>query len=351
VEALACWLTLNQNGWRSDPRILGRLRMQGKTEVPFRRVRQQRFYVTQPMRMRTVQPLLALGFVEATSERFNSFVCTKEGRNFIEVACQPYRPKHRSVLSNLNYWINGDDDCVKTEHSRRALSPIEPLTSEAREILRERIIQGTVHLGGRRLNLLKWMDHLSNEPTQRISWDHPPSTLDVDHWRDLRVGSQFFVARDAAIEVLNSVEMHLGGKTEPRLSLAEELPKSISSILKALRNYAQRFLAEGYDPSADGLAGRFCKECSEQDEAIILRNLIMRDGRVLQLQGNAIVPGSAFRGTGSEQVENEIEAGGADDGAGLSAGIQWPEGISVRIQNIFLLNADLQGGLENWLNS
>lgn len=72
----------------------------------------------------------------------------------------------------------------------------------------------------------------------------------------------------------------------------------------------------------------------------------MRDGRVLQLRGNVIVPGAAFRGAEAQQAESEIEAGDADDGAGLSAGLQWPEGLSVRIQNVFLLNADLRGDLD-----
>jgi hypothetical protein len=121
VEALACWLALEQNGWKSDSRLLGRLKMQGKDELSFRKARQQGFYVTQPMRMRTVQPLLALGLVEATSERFNAFQCAEAGRTFIEAACRNYWPKNRSVLNNLLCWMHNDDDCVKTEHSRQAL--------------------------------------------------------------------------------------------------------------------------------------------------------------------------------------------------------------------------------------
>jgi len=39
--------------------------MHGKDDFSFRRVRQRNFYVTQPMRMATVQALPALGFVGA----------------------------------------------------------------------------------------------------------------------------------------------------------------------------------------------------------------------------------------------------------------------------------------------
>jgi hypothetical protein len=167
VEALACWLALEENGWQSDPRLFGRLKMQGKNDLAFRKVRQPGFYVTQPMRMRTVQPLLALGLVDAPSERFNAFQCTETGRTFIEAACHNYRPKNRSVLQNLLCWMQNDDDCIKTYHSRQALSPVEPLTKEAREILRERIVRGSDSTGGRRRNLLDWMDELRKTPRHR----------------------------------------------------------------------------------------------------------------------------------------------------------------------------------------
>ena len=72
IEALACWLALNGNGWSRDTRLRGNSKLQGKDDFSFRRVRQRNFYVTQPMRMATVQPLPALGFVETDSARFVS---------------------------------------------------------------------------------------------------------------------------------------------------------------------------------------------------------------------------------------------------------------------------------------
>src|SRR4029077_6860050 len=120
--------------------------------------------------------------------------------------CQDYRPKNRSVLNNLLSWMQGDDDCVKTDHSRQALSPLEPLTKQAREILRENIVRAPNGIAGRRRSLLNWMEELRERPMQHIAWDQKPALIDADHWRDITVGARFFVTRDAAIAVLDSVE-------------------------------------------------------------------------------------------------------------------------------------------------
>ena len=158
VEAVACWLSLDHGGWDADPRVLGRLKLRNKSDdLSFRRVRRQGFYVTQPMRMRTVQPLLALGFVKSSSEQFNSFACTEIGWNLVEVACRDYKPHRTTVLKNLLNWTDGDPDCVKTAAMRHALSPKEQLSIEAREILREALVRRSSNPEGRRSKLLEWM--------------------------------------------------------------------------------------------------------------------------------------------------------------------------------------------------
>ena len=175
VEAVACWLSLDHGGWDADPRVLGRLKLRNKSDdLSFRRVRRQGFYVTQPMRMRTVQPLLALGFVESSSERFNSFACTEIGWNLVEVACRDYKPHRTTVLKNLLNWTDGDPDCVKTAAMRHALSPKEQLSIEAREILREALVRRSSDPEGRRSKLLEWMGDLDDGPRRAITWEQKP---------------------------------------------------------------------------------------------------------------------------------------------------------------------------------
>ena len=74
IEALGCWLALEQNGWNiTDPRLRGRLKMHGKIDLSFGTVSKRNFYVAQPMRPSALQPLRDLQLVESSGERFNSF--------------------------------------------------------------------------------------------------------------------------------------------------------------------------------------------------------------------------------------------------------------------------------------
>ena len=77
VEALACWGAFQTNGWQRDARLRGVQKLAGKADLTFAKLCQPRFYVTQPMRMATVEALVDLGFVHPGSQRFNSFRCTE----------------------------------------------------------------------------------------------------------------------------------------------------------------------------------------------------------------------------------------------------------------------------------
>jgi hypothetical protein len=106
IEALACWLGLNSNGWQSDARLHGRSKMEGKNDLSFAVVRKRGFYITKPMRMATVQPLPALGLVEAEGSRFSAFACSPEGRGFIDTQCADY--SKRNIIDYLLGWIRGE---------------------------------------------------------------------------------------------------------------------------------------------------------------------------------------------------------------------------------------------------
>jgi hypothetical protein len=161
VEALACWLALDSSGWKRDPRLRGALKLSGKNDLSFATVCKRSFYVTQPMRQATVQPLRALGVVESSGERFNAFRCTQHGEAFIDAACAAFKPYKRSVPDLLLMWAKGLQEEVRTSSElRRALSPLEPMSESAREFLRERIIQGTGTEASRRRNALDWVEVL-----------------------------------------------------------------------------------------------------------------------------------------------------------------------------------------------
>ena len=94
------------------------------------------------MRMATVQPLPALGFVESDSVRFNAFRCLAAGKEFIEQALSEYRPFKRTVVDHLSGWAQMKDDRFNSPALRQALSPLNRLPDAAIPVLRERILQG-----------------------------------------------------------------------------------------------------------------------------------------------------------------------------------------------------------------
>ena len=345
VEALACWLALDSNGWQSDSRLRGASKMQGKIDIAFAKVSQRSFYVTQPMRMRTVQPLLALGLVTSNSQRFSGFSCSEQGYVFIEEACSKSNPCYysKSVLDHLVDWANKKPVNVKLEKLRTALSPLEPLPTRAREILRERLVQGSGDASRRRA-ALAWVENLRKSRPDSIAWDSKPDSLIDKHWRDLRAGAKFFLAREAAIALLDQTESQMANQSEPRLPLDSELSKALVQAIQSLQQRCQAFLDENHDPTQ--LASEFCRECvNANSPAIVLERLVKRDDRVLRLQGRQVVPGVAYRGASIPQPDEHAEPEEESPKPANQYDIPWPEGISERIKNLYWLNLDLHGEL------
>lgn len=139
IEALACWLAFDRRRWAPDPRLRGNRKLQGHSnaDLSFKAVRRPSFYVSQPMRMATVQTLPALGLVEPGSARFNAFACSQAGRDLIQAWTEGFRPHKRDLVDHLVLWVRGSDDRVASDALRGALSPTEPLPAPAVEILRE----------------------------------------------------------------------------------------------------------------------------------------------------------------------------------------------------------------------
>ncbi len=348
IEALACWCAFSGNGWESDSRLRGRRKLAGKDNLTFTRLRQPRFYVTQPMRMATVEALVDLGFVKPGSQRFNSFRCTQSGIDLVDSATAEYRPHNATVEDFLLGRAKNGTAIKDTDKLRDALSPLVVMSADARALIRGKLCEGAGlnPEAARRKNALMWVRtlHVDNP----FEWDSKPTVLDANHWNDLRLGALFFTARDAAIEVLNAIEAGMASLAAPRLTAdaAHKLPP-VQKPLEALREAAQIFLNENDDPTEGRMATTFCRECVEEDSSAIIRNLVKRDDRVLRLTGNDVLPGSAF------SVQPQVET---PDGEGEGPGVDnvgrvpTPDGISERIRNLYLLDLDLQGRLGNFLN-
>ena len=345
VEALACCLALRHKSAGRDERLRGSTKLAGKTDFSFSTVRKPGFYVTQPMRMATVQALPALGLVASEATRFNAFSCTEKGHELIQAAVGP------KVVNALHQWISSDGR-VDGKAVWEALSPLEPLPSEARDFIRAQLHQGSASEAAaskaRRRAALAWVESLYQGTRPPQDWEVKPAFLENDHWLDLKVGAMFFSTREAAIAVLDCVEAYMGNRDTPLLSLAEPIPKHISAQISKLRTNASAYLAFGH-PQKEAKA--FCEECVNGDDALVLTKLVGRDERVLRLRNGSVVPGQAFSGQFGKAQEADLEPVQEPAETEASASFLWPAGISGRIKNLFLLNADLHGGISPWLNN
>ena len=350
VEAVACWMALKAGDWQRDARIRGAQKLRGVENPTFQAARRPGFYVTQPMRMSAVQPLLALGLVESQSERFNAYRLAEAGEALLETACEPYTKcwYGHGVVSTVAQWFTSNP--VRVGHIdtlRDAITPLAPLPKLAAQALREQLAGRSDANSLRRRAALAWV-RACQDPAHPIeAWDGgAPAQLDATHWADLRAGARFFRARAAALATLDACERVMGPAGTP-LTLHEPLPASVHACLKEAQTAASAFLAvaEGGKYHLSGF--QLCVELASLESAEVLRRLVARDGRVLRLSGNEAIPAMAFDGG---TAADEADAPYGDEAtAELADRIRLPAGISSRMRNLFLLDLDLDGRLGDWL--
>ena len=120
-------------------------------------------------------------------------------------------------------WITGADqrfvtDLKKAPSSLGALlSPLKSLNTEAKELLLSLLAQGNPRemttSNVRRRAALEWVESMRNDGTKKYTdWTQKPPELDASHWKDLQVGTDFYIAREAAIRVLEAMESHIQNK-------------------------------------------------------------------------------------------------------------------------------------------
>lgn len=204
IEALACWLALDGSDWQTDPRLRGARKLRAKNDLSFLNVRKRGFYVTAPMRQVTIQPLKEFGLVDSSGERFNSFQRNPIGEEFVDLVCREFRPHRRSVVDHLVRWVAGEQGKARSNELRDALSPLLPMPEIACDYLRQRIVSGSDDHANRRRNSFEWADQIMADNNSQMKWDRQPKFLVEAHWNDLRAGANFFLARDAAINVLGN---------------------------------------------------------------------------------------------------------------------------------------------------
>ncbi|WP_426289676.1 hypothetical protein ACN9MC_30905 [Ensifer adhaerens] len=333
IEAVACLSAYKMANWRSDPRLRGGQKLRNVSEPVFAQARKRSFYVSQPMRMSAVEPLLALGFVDGDTERFNAMRLSRTGSDFLECALSHCRPNGRSVATHLLRWVRGDESKVVTGALTEAISPLTPMPAMATSILREQIeVHGPG--SGRRKAALRWVGN----DKAKTDWSPRPTEISEDHWRDLRIGAKFFLTRDASLDLLDAVEHEIalaGGRGLKPIEAS--LTPRVTELRDRLRDRANAFLEEGLEAAFVQDAKNFCLECMDVDNAVT--TLTKRDGRVLRYRDDMVVPGAAF--DYSARVPEPT-----DGSEPAPPEPQWPPGISRRVDNLFWMSLDLRSELD-----
>lgn len=347
IEALGCWLAIHRLRAGQDLRLRGNRKLAnvGEADLRYGNVRRAGFYVSQPMRMATVQALPAFGLVEAGSTRFNAYTCTRAGADLVEAHVAGYRPSKSALATVLTGWIQGDESIRVTDTLCRALAPTEPLPAEAIGLLSERLQRGgdaeAPEDTGRRRDLLAWAEAHRVGAVGDLNWHERPRAISsTSHWHDLEAGARFFIARDTALELLTLLEGLM--PADGVLRVDATLCAQAGAALASLRRAAQSFLELGHP---EALATSFCRECLAPGDAEVLRTLVARDGLVLRLRGEDIVRGSAF----AARPATASTESPAAEGEVIAPVPAWPPGISYRVVNLYRLNQDLHGELEKSL--
>ena len=345
LEAFGCWHALDRSGRARDDRIKGRDTLPHVlADFSFANISRPSFYITQPMRMQTVQALLQLGLVTSTGQRFNSYAMTTAGRAFLDAAFRELRLPHGAAhLTALQQWVCGSDRNVNTDTICDLLSPVEPLPLPAREQLRHLLVNGVSEEFTRRRNLLEWMEDLRHG---RVKPDEQPRQLSATHWHEVQAGRLFFALQAAAYAVLETIEALLAQLTPHEIAPSSLTQAPVRTTLDDLRRAAAAYLEHGYVDKAGTGAGTFARSCNDTSDARLIEKLVSLDERVLRMREGRIVPGAAFsadaRLANSEAQEEE--------GLPVKAPVV-PAGVSYRINNLYLLNLDLNGVLDAALAS
>lgn len=337
IEALACWSDFVGNGWRSDPRLVGSTKLKRSSKPTFERARTKSFYVTNPLRPASVQPLAALNLVETSGERFNMFHTAEFGIDLIEYVIDGYRPYGLDVLSFLTRWASGGVNHNLESPQLKCLWPTLGMPLLAREFVRERIIDGSNPGAERRASIMGWFDSSSSK---KLAWGRQPARFSDDHWRDLHGGALFFNMRDAALALLDKLEYQVASVSDQEIVL-DLVPPGMDGVIDALRRRANEYRSlDAQGSELNTLGSEFSRECLEVDDPTLLINMVRRDARVLRLRGNSVIPGPAFGRQSQAVMDPEEEVGGSQR---LSGGLTVPEGTSPRVHQMFLLDRDLSG--------
>lgn len=329
VEALACLLIYDETGFAPNDRLQGRLKLQHK-DSSFKKLSSPNGYVTQPMRMATVQPLRVLGLVETDGgQLFNRYRVSEFGKTWIKAS----QMNKNSLSNKLCNWALNDQQ--RYNALSKYLDPTATLNSRAANMLLGRLVESSED----RANLFKW---LSQSPNKIEASAIEKASLYPRHLEYIQDGAKFVAMRDAATDVLDCIEGIIR-QSNNNMSI-EALCKMDGPIesIEILRNQAGQYVGADRLEQDSKLAANFKKLCLEKNPGTLIQGLVKLDGLILRLDDQNIVAGENIksfenRDSSNDDAQNSEEEEEEDD----MKDVQWPDFYSPRLSNFHNLIIDL----------
>ncbi|MFG1422325.1 hypothetical protein [Roseixanthobacter liquoris] len=355
VEALACCLAFERNGWKRDDHLVGRRKLAGVDALTFKVLGRVGTYVPQPMRMATTSALPALGLVEPGASRFNTMCLSDVGHLFLQAASKNHRPYNTELINYLCDWQKGRSKPPEnSDKLADVLSPLLPLPREALDILSHQVFGFDTDVSrrnvSRRCAVRDWLSAGAGE-----EWTSRPACISPEHWLELEAGARFFALRETCLALLDGIEDQIGSRNG-HFDPAAALPEPIETQIHEVKRRAKAFLDIQLPGADSGVSSaRELADVLNGDPETSLVALVERDGRTLTTDGRLIRPGPVFRGnaTGRDEMPQSEEPGEMVEEEGDSVPHNaaelppLPAHISPRIGNFFNMINDLKSQGKN----
>jgi len=290
IEALAMKAAHSASSGAVDKTVGSRLRGHRKLalvdDLSYASLSRRGAYVSQPLRQMLQQPLDGLGL--ATGGRFATLEIASDALTLLEG--KPLK----ELLDALDAWVGGAGSGKLPSVARR----ISPLGSVPRPLaikLRSRLFEeGRPEDLARRRSVREadWLDE-TRADARVFAEATPRPPFDAEHWRDLRAGSALLALRHKALLLLRDMEGALLAARQAGLPVRLTTKEAIARLAAQIEDLGRDAvtMAPMIKPANERDSLAFLSLLLSADPSTVVRGLVMRDGTVLRLDGDRILPG------------------------------------------------------------
>lgn len=290
IEALAMKAAHTASSGAVDKTIGSRLRGHRKLalvdDLSYASLSRRGAYVSQPLRQMLQQPLDGLGL--ATGGRFATLEIASDALTLLEG--KPLK----ELLDALDAWVGGAGSGKLPSVARR-ISPLGSVPRPLAIALRSRLFEeGRPKDMARRRSVrdADWLDE-TRADARVFAEATPRPPFDAEHWRDLRAGAALLALRHKALLMLRDMEGALLAARQAGLPVRLTTKEAVARFAAQIEDLGRDAvtMAPMIEPAGETDSLAFLRLLLSADPSTVVRGLVMRDGTVLRLDGDRILPG------------------------------------------------------------